>query len=122
MKLYPSNIFEAMGLSKMDDYIKLEDCKERFLYKIFSRNLSYGVYDGNSGFIGIRNKFGMDYLFTEYHWDTGPPFGTVHPKEEICEVPKNIQCKEYDGWKRDNIELFDWLMAKVKEISDERQG
>lgn len=106
----------------MDDYIKLEDCKERFLYKIFSRNLSYGVYDGNSGFIGIRNKFGMDYLFTEYHWDAGPPFGTVHPKEEICEVPKNIQCKEYDGWKRDNIELFDWLMAKVKEISDERQG
>lgn len=89
----------------MIDYIKLEDCKKGFLYKIFSRNLSHGVFDGSTGFIGIRNKFGCDYLFTEYHWDTGPPFGTVHPKIKICKIPDNILLIESD----DNEELFNWL-------------
>ena len=28
-----------------------------------------------SGFIGIREKFGSKYLFMEYHYETGAPFG-----------------------------------------------
>jgi hypothetical protein len=44
------------------------------------------VFDGSGGFVGIREKFGSEYLFTEYHWDTGAPCGTVHPVEllEMC--------------------------------------
>jgi hypothetical protein len=90
-------------------YIKLEDCKDGYLYKIFSRNLGYGVFNKNdNGFVGIRNKFGSDYLFTEYHWDTGAPFGTVHPKEEICKIPDSIII-DHTIWLDENIELFNWL-------------
>ena len=73
------------------DYIPLDDCKDRFLYQINSRNLSYGVYNEETkGFVGIRNKFGNNYLFTEYHYDTGSPFGTVFPKKELIKIPDDL--------------------------------
>lgn len=78
----------------MKDYIKLADCKRGYLYRINSRNLSLGVYDGNEGFIGIRTKFGDRYLFTEFHYDQGPPYGTVFPIEEIEPVPNEIEIKD----------------------------
>jgi hypothetical protein len=46
------------------------------VYKLESRNLSYGVWDGKSGFIGIRLKFHSRFLDTELHWDC-PDYGTV---------------------------------------------
>lgn len=68
------------------DSILLEQCRKGGLYRIHSRNLSFGVFDGEGGFVGIREKFGSLYLFTEFHWDTGAPFGTVKPVEllEMC--------------------------------------
>ena len=68
------------------DSIPLEQCQKGGLYRIRSRNLSFGVFNGDGGFVGIREKFGSEYLFTEYHWDTGAPFGTVKPVEllEMC--------------------------------------
>jgi hypothetical protein len=66
------------------DYIALEDCKHNFLYKLMSRNLKYGVFNKETnGFTGLRRKFGSVFLFEEYHWDTGAPYGTVHPLEEL---------------------------------------
>jgi hypothetical protein len=67
----------------MSEYIPLDECKEGYVYFLHSRNLSVGVFDGRSGFIGIRSKFESTYLFTEYHWDTGAPYGTVRPKQEL---------------------------------------
>lgn len=77
------------------DYISLVDCKKGYLYKLHSRNLDYGVYDGEEGFIGIREKFGDRYLFTEYHWDQGAPYGTVRPIEEIEKIPDTLILKCY---------------------------
>lgn len=76
--------------------IPVEKCKSRRLYKIHSRNLSYGVYDAERrGFIGIRTKFSDRYLFTEYHYDNGPPFGTVMPQEATEYVlPDTIRLAE----------------------------
>jgi len=75
--------------------IPLDECKNGMLYRISSRNLSLGVFrEAVSGFIGIREKFGNYYLFTEYHWDTGPPFGTVHALEELEPVPEGIPLEE----------------------------
>jgi len=72
--------------------IPIENCIERGVYKILSRNLSIGVYDGNGGFIGIRTKFGQEYLFTEYHWDLGPPYGTVHPEARLnVHLPEDLK-------------------------------
>lgn len=77
----------------MSDYIRREDCKDRVLYRINSRNLLFGVFcKEQAGFNGIREKFGSRYVFMEYHYDNGPPFGTVLPIEELPEVlPDSIQ-------------------------------
>ena len=102
------------GKEKMDDakfkkyfeehnsniYIPLEKCKDRFLYRIHSRNLEFGVYsEREKGFIGIRQKFGSEYLFTEYHWDTGAPCGTVKPQEELYLIPEDLILNESLGTK-----------------------
>jgi len=94
-------------VEKSKNIIPIELCKHGWLYKLNSRNLDYGVYDDTQkGFTGIRTKFGSRYLFTEYHWDTGPPFGTVQPIKEVKECfIKNLN--EYH-----NSELFEWLMSE----------
>ena len=76
------------------DALPMVDCKPRHLYRIASRNLTLGVYDGKEGFIGIRLKWKRRYLFTEYHWDQGPPYGTVNPKEDLGLMPEDIKCQE----------------------------
>lgn len=72
--------------SQIEDkpYLKLEECVHGRIYRISSRNLKIGVYnEAVRGFTGIRVKFGSRYLFTEYHWDTGSPHGTVKPLFEL---------------------------------------
>lgn len=61
------------------------------LYRIRSRNLPYGVYNGRGGFIGIREKFDSLYLFTEYDYDRGAPYGTVIVQEDLGPVPDDIE-------------------------------
>lgn len=75
------------------NYIKLEDCIHRRVYRLNSRNLSFGVFNGKNGFIGIRTKFNSRFLDTEDHWDTGAPHGTAKPTELLTEeiLPDNIQ-------------------------------
>jgi len=79
--------------------ISKEDCIDRCLYKINSRNLILGVYkQSTGGFLGIRTKFGSRFIFEEYHWDNGPPFGTVKPIEMLEDfLPENIENKESLG-------------------------
>lgn len=78
-----------------ETYIPLDQCIDRGVYRIKSRNLDVGVYCAkNRGFIGIRTKFGDPYLFKEYHWDTGEPFGTVRPIKQIGVLPDDIECDE----------------------------
>lgn len=86
------------------DKFKMTDCKERYLYRIHSRNLKLGVFHSKGAFLGIREKFGSRYLFDEYHWDQGPPFGTVKPLQELNRVPDEVGAIE-----RDNEELFKYL-------------
>ena len=76
----------------------IADCIPRRLYKLRCRNLTLGVYDGKEGFIGIRIKFSSRYLFTEYHWDQGPPIGTVHTAiDEGIDLPPHITLCESLG-------------------------
>lgn len=113
--------------------IKLEDCKNRRVYKIHSRNLLLGVFDATClGFIGIREKFGELFLFTEYHWDNGPPHGTVKPLEDTgIDLPRdiNLSCHEEDviDLKTKRIVIFDspkisggkgWYFKDTGEFSD----
>jgi hypothetical protein len=78
--------------------IPLSDCKHGYVYELKSRNLSTGVFNKeDNGFIGIRLKFNYEFLFTEYHWDTGPPFGTAKPLELLEKIPEDIEMKETLG-------------------------
>ena len=75
--------------------IPIDKCVKGRVYKIRCRNLRFGVFDGEDGFIGIRTKFSDRYLFTEYHWDQGAPFGTVMATEDIgVIVPEPIAVRE----------------------------
>lgn len=76
------------------EYLKIEECKQRKIYRLQSRNLAYGVFDGKNGFIGIRSKFGHEYLFTEYHYDADPHYGTVRPIEEVGELREWVPLQE----------------------------
>ena len=110
----------------METTIPLTECKHGYLYRINSRNLRFGVFNENSkGFVGIREKFHNRYLFIEFHWDTGAPFGTVHPKEllEECPITDLVEHHFNEGEKycKTNQPLFDWLEAKEKQYSDSRR-
>lgn len=108
--------------------IPLEQCKNGVLYRIASRNLSFGVFrEASKGFVGIREKFGDEFLFTEYHWDTGPPYGTVSPHAELEPVPEGMSLEETLGTvgikSRRPLEYFnDWRYRDTDEVCTEEQG
>jgi hypothetical protein len=93
-------------------YLKLEELEIGGIYALHSRNLPFGVWNGD-GFVGIRNKFGRFYLFQEFHADNGGIYGTVFPMERMAVI------KDYDDlreghWTEDhewdgNIVLFNIL-------------
>lgn len=85
-------------MKKPSKWLAMSRCKEGVIYEIFSRNLPFGVYSkAKRGFIGIREKFGNRFLFTERHWNTGTPFGTAKPVKRIGIVPKRIPLEEALG-------------------------
>jgi len=93
------------------DHIPLTDCIKGRVYRVYSRNLLVGAYDGDGGFVGIREKFEQEYLDTEYHTDRGE---TVSPVKDLgVDVPKDIELKEYlgviGGGIKSNWKLFDFL-------------
>lgn len=79
------------------NYISLDKCNDRQAYIIKSRNLECGVFKKNSGgFIGLRAKFGEVFLSEEFHYDKGPPYGTVKPLEALHNLlPENVElCRD----------------------------
>lgn len=77
-------------------YLTKEECKHRHVYLINSRNLRLGVYnEANGGFYGIRTKFTDKFIFCEYHWDNGPPYGTVRPQQLLpAGLSKTVEVRE----------------------------
>lgn len=69
------------------------------LYRVYSRNLKFAIYDGDGGFIGIRRKFNTRFLDTEVLRELG---GTLTVKEDMkIDAPiENIS---------NNFDLFKWL-------------
>lgn len=74
------------------DYLKVEDLKPGYLYRIKARNGTVGVWDPDKGeFLLSRLKFGSNFVFGEVHWDLDPHFGTVKPLEELEESPFDME-------------------------------
>jgi hypothetical protein len=94
-----------------EKYLKIDDCVQGGLYEVDARNFKLGVYNKEQqGFIGIRYKFGSEFLDLEFHWDTGAPYGTVKPIEYLEECPHEAKDEK-------NPELLKWLLEKREEYS-----
>ena len=103
----------------MIEYIKMDDLEHGRIYRLKSRNLTVGIWDENSkGFIGIREKFGSRYLFTEYHRDHDPYVGTAAPVEDLGRLSEPVEVVEASRndashlpvWE-ENLKLFRILEA-----------
>lgn len=76
-------------------------------YVIHARNGGVGVAVEEKGCIGYRlhrEKFGHHYLFVEYDWDEGVPYGTAIPLAEIAAEPPH-----------DESALLTWLSDQEHE-------
>jgi hypothetical protein len=81
-------------------YLSAEELETGGVYRLRSRNLDFGVFDGQRGFIGIREKFGSRYLDTEYNLHTAravEQVGTIGPDVLITESPGR-KCQACGGW------------------------
>ena len=84
------------------------NCKHNYVYLIDARNANVGIYDEEQkGFVISRHKFKSNFLFVEYHWDTGEPFGTVKPLKELFEYDGGVTDKEKLDYLNDLIGTYD---------------
>lgn len=67
----------------------------RGVYRIASRNLTLGVYDGDGSFLGIRHKFGYVMLDQEFLAGEGRG-GTARALDQVGDLPDDIELVE--GW------------------------
>lgn len=73
---------------------RIDECIKGRVYKLRSRNLSYGIWNGKDGFVGIRTKFGDRFLDIEFHWDVG--HGTVMDAVDTgIDIPNDISTVMY---------------------------
>ena len=93
----------------------VEDIEVGYAYVVHACNGGVGVaVQDDHGAIGSvlhRKKLGDHYLFTEWDWDNGPPFGTAIPLRKLDVEPSE-----------DDDALLMWLSEREEEHREEIQG
>lgn len=118
----PSSELRAPLLARR---IPVEAIEPGRAYIIHARNGGAGIalyVDGHLGYRLHREKFGRHFLFIEWDWAQGPPFGTAIPLRLIDEPPPGYQPAEdpvEDG--ESQRPLLDWLAAREREYEGEIQ-
>ena len=84
-------------LCKTNDYLKIEELKDGYGYKIYAKNAYVGIWVAKEKYFLISKYKGslLPRLSYEYHWDHGehwdhfadPVFGTAKPLEELEKCP-----------------------------------
>lgn len=69
-------------------YLPVEDLKVRGVYELYSRNIFWGVFDGD-GFVGLREKFGNWLIDKEYLGHT-----VQGAMQYICDLPEPITMEQ----------------------------
>lgn len=91
------------------------------VYRVKSRNLNFAVFNGH-GFIGIREKMGSRYLFTEYSTVRAvePTDKTIEPPMRLWESYPTIclWCGERAEWNKDTR----WTHLREVEDCNEARG
>lgn len=100
----------------MKKYIPMNECKGGYLYEVECRNGRVGIYNAKQkGFIISRHKFGSNFVFIEFHWDTGEPHGTACPLREIEKAPDFGPANKL--LETNNKEVLDYLNKKTEEAT-----
>ena len=105
------------------DYLKVEELKPYYTYKIKARNGRVGIWRPDRGdFLLYRVKFNSHYTFGEIHWDLDSHFGTARPLEELEKSPftkddLNGRVMTWDeaGWEKPEWADYDEFYGKPKE-------
>ncbi|MDQ5977167.1 MAG: hypothetical protein QG602_139 [Verrucomicrobiota bacterium] len=87
-----------LALQNSSRYLPISDLSDGCLYLAHARNSHLGIWDSaTEGFVILREKIGRVFIFVEFHWDTGAPFGTVKPFIKLTgPVAKDDQRKALD--------------------------
>ena len=102
-----------------DEYIRMPDLKAGFTYLIVARNAHIGIWiPENRSFLISRFKFGDNYLFEEYHWDTGEPHGTVKPQCEIEKAPFELKIIKSNPIPWEESEKQKQIRLYLNQVSD----
>jgi hypothetical protein len=105
--------------------IQMDSIELGRVYLIHARNGGIGVAVRKSGALGYwlhREKFGRHFLFVEYDWDEGPPFGTAIPLRLLEDVPPAYEpAEDQDEDEQRQRPLLDWLAEKERQHTAEIQ-
>lgn len=107
----------------------IDECIPGRLYSVRCRSMGpKAVYLGHGEFIGLQLNFGTVCLFTEYHWDNGPPYGTVFEAIDTgIDLPDDVPLSsspgsidEYTGrWVGFSHYKRKWYFTDTGEFSDD---
>jgi hypothetical protein len=70
--------------------IKLEQLQRGQVYRLQSRNLECGAWNGKDGFVDIPTKFGRRFLDMEIHWDLSETSGTAQALEPLGTIDQSL--------------------------------
>lgn len=102
--------------SEEDQYISIEDCKDRHLYIIKARNADIGVYIAEDKAFKIsRYKFTSNFIDTEFHWDIEPMELLPEPFPKLKGTAKPLKKLEYFGDGEDD-KMLERLNKRMKEL------
>ena len=80
--------FEQEIADACDPYLRLGELEEGCLYCLEARGSSAGIWVSEQrGFELARTELWKDSIEVEFHYDTGPPFGTAKPYQVIEVAP-----------------------------------
>jgi hypothetical protein len=113
----------ASLLSSDKQIIPSDQCEEGYLYYGFGRSIGQvAVCRGNDKhgkvkFVGLRNKFGVDYLFEETHFDDDSSIGTWIPVLRLEPAPECIDEETMMSWILDRyIEMLELRVEWVESM------
>lgn len=107
-------IKRAVKIAKYAEYLKIDQLKAGYLYRIDARRAGFGIWlPQRESFITSRIKFKGNILSEESHYDC-ESYGTVYPLEEIEKSPFNAKDINIVFWEKEGNKFFGY--EKEKEI------
>ena len=80
----PESYAHFRAMQDSTRYLPIDQLEDSCADLVHARNNYIGIWRASdSAFVILREKLGRLFLFPEFHWDTGEPFGTAKPFVKI---------------------------------------